>query len=332
METVTSRPANAAPEKTLQKPDQSTLRPQPRLCRLGDLLDEWQSEAQAAHEARVMGIKRGPVTGMKKLDHELGGALPCGLTIVHGQPGVGKTAFGLQVAAECGFAALYVTCEMSPLELLRRHTARVTKQYLQRFKSGEMRPADSLEFARRAAAAAPNLVLVDATRAPAEPKYLRECAEIARLQAANTGADARHVLLVVDSLHSWAEGLATFSSAGWSGAGDSSEYELLNAALMSLRGLAHELACPVLCIAERNRDSMKSGGLSAGAGTRKLEYSAECVIDLRRAEEAGRPRRENAEGEVEVEAALVKNRNGAAGATVPLLFHGATQTFASRAS
>jgi len=68
---------------------------------------------------------------------------------MHGQPGTGKTAFALQVAAQCGFPCLYVTCEMAPLELLRRHTARVTRTYLNRFKSGELSPRESLELARR---------------------------------------------------------------------------------------------------------------------------------------------------------------------------------------
>ena len=287
---------------------------------MADLLEEWEQEAISAHTARVQKLPRGPRTGFPKLDEAIGGCLPVGLNIMHGQPGAGKTAFALQVAAQCAFPALYVTCEMSPLELLRRQTARITGEYLQRFKSGELSPETSLSYARRGAAAAPYLALVDATRAGAELSFLQECAEVIRLRAQNSGQDARQVLIVVDSLHSWAEGVAMSNRAG-----ESNEYELLNAALAGLRTFSHAANCPVLAIAERNREGMKSGGLSAGAGTRKLEYGAETVFDLSRDESA----REGG-GPIEINVRLAKNRNGAAGKTAPLLFHGARQLFEER--
>jgi replicative DNA helicase len=195
---------------------------------------------------------------------------------------------------------------MAPLELLRRLTARVTETYLGRLKSGEMRPADSLALARRAIEAAPLLHIVDATQAYASPVYLREVARIAK-------GDARHLLIVVDSVHSWAE----------SAPHGAQEYESLNDGLAALRALSHQLTCPVLAVAERNRGSMKEGGLSAGAGTRKIEYGAETVIDLQRDEQA----REDGAGEVPVVAKFSKNRNGAAGKSVRLKFNGALQRF-----
>jgi replicative DNA helicase len=278
----------------------------PRLYALSTLLGAWETDATAAHEARVNGTPRGPLTGLPLLDRELNGALSPGLHIVHGQPGAGKTAFALQIAATCGCPALFVTCEMGPLELLRRHTARETKTYLDRLKNGELRPVDSLALARRAIEAAPSLVLVDATQTYASPLYLRERAQVVQ-------GEARHLLIVVDSLHSWAEGTPSVTA----------EYDVLNTGIAALRGLAHQLACPVLAIAERNRDSMTRGGLSAGAGSRKIEYGAETVIDLQRDPDE----REDGAGEVKVKAKFAKNRNGAAGKEVKLLFHGALQQF-----
>lgn len=277
----------------------------PRLMRLGDLLGEWQADALAAHEARVNGLARGPVTGFATLDRELGGALCAGLHIVHGQPGAGKTAFTLQVAASCGCPCLYVTAEMAPLELLRRHTARATRTFLGRLKSGELSPADSLALARRACAEAPLLALCDATRSYAPPRWMRAAARA-------TQGEQPHLLVIVDSLHSWAE----------SAPSDAPEYETLNAGLVALRQLAHELNCPVLAVAERNRGAM-GGGLSAGAGTRKIEYGAETVLDLER----DLTKREDAAGEVEITVKFAKNRHGAAGKKVELSFHGALQKF-----
>lgn len=296
--------------------------PLPQLCRLADLLGAWQDEAAAAHQARRNKQPRGPLTGLAKLDKALNGCLAPGLHILHGQPGAGKSALALQIAAECGCAALYVTCEMAPLELLRRHTARVTGTYLSRLKSGELEPASSLELAQQAVGQAPGLFFVDATRAYASPLFLRDCALIVRGEEYTEGhhqghqqrhPTERHLLLIVDSLHSWAEGANTVAS----------EYETLNAGICALRTLAHQLNGPILAVCERNRDNMKNGGLSAGAGTRKIEYGAETVIQLRR----GTDEREDAGGEVAIDISLEKNRHGASGKVAEVMFHGALQRF-----
>lgn len=287
-----------------------TARPaEAQLRKLEDLLQLFQQDAAAAHEARLTGEPRGPVTGFPKLDRELSGALLPGLHFIHGQPGTGKTAFALQVAAQCQCAALFVTCEMSPLELLRRHTARVTGTYLGRLKSGEFRPDDVLEKARQAVQEAPQLFILDATRGIGETKKdLQPKAETIRRMTP-------HFLMVVDSLHTWTQCQVADTQA--------SEYEALNSAIRTLQTLASAWNCPILIVSERNRDSMEKGGMSAGAGTRKIEYQGETVISLERTKESA----ENSNGEVEVKAHIVKNRHGSPGKKVNLLFHGALQRF-----
>lgn len=290
----------------------------PRLYALGDLLGAWAQDAEAAHAAHESGTPRGPVTGLGKLDSDLGGCLAPGLHILHGEPGTGKTAFALQVAATCGAPALFVTTEMGPLELLRRITARVTGTYLGRLKSGELTVAASVELAAQAAAACPMLALMDATRDYLAPWKVEDSAPAGILEAAETWRErhkAASVLVIVDSLHTWADGaplpLAT-------------EYERLNAAIDDLRRLAARLGAPVLAIAERNRANMASAGQSAGAGTRKLEYTADSVLALQR--DAG-DWQTDAAGEYSVSVKLAKNRNGATGPKVSLRFHGALQAF-----
>jgi replicative DNA helicase len=256
------------------------------------------------------------VTGLRALDDALGGVLQPGLHVVHGGPGAGKTAFCLQVAGTCGFPALYVTAEMRPLELLRRITARVTSTFLGRLKSGELAPADSLAKAQEAVAALPRLALADACDAFASPEWLREAARAVR-------GDERHVLVVVDSVHSWSEAAPV---------PELTEYDRLNAAIAELRVLAGQLGCPVLAVAERNRASMAAGGLSASAGSRKFEYTGESVLDLGAGERdapggapvALAPATPN---EAPVTLTVQKNRNGAAGKRLRLSFHGALQRF-----
>src|SRR5215213_9610771 len=287
---------------------QDSLR-QPRLLPLASLLGEWEADAQAAFDARVNGLARGPVTGLASLDATLGDCLAPGLHVMHGGPGVGKTCLALQVAATCGCPALYVSAEMRPLELLRRLTARETGTFLGTLKSGALAPADSLALARWAVAACSGLALVDACDAFAAPDWLREAARIVQ-------GDARHVLLVVDSVHSWAEGAP----------GELTEYDRLNAAIAALRTLAGQLGAPILAVAERNRASMAAGGLSASAGSRKFEYTGESVWDLAEDKDASAP----SPHEKAITLHVAKNRSGAAGRKVRLAFHGALQKYTDR--
>jgi len=226
--------------------------------------------------------------------------------VLHAGPGVGKTAFALQVAALSSFPALYLSAEMGALELFRRITVRVTSTFLGRLRSGELEPAASLALARRAAASAPLLTLADATQAWAPPEWIMQTAQLVQ-------ADASHLLLVVDSVHSWAE----FEPDG------AAEYDALNAGLAALRRIARTLTCLIVAIAERNRPSMKEGGLSASAGSRKFEYGGESVLSLSRDKEAAG----DAAGDVAVTMMIEKNRNGAPGKKIKLLFNGALQRF-----
>lgn len=277
-----------------------------RLMPRADVLSAFRRDAAAANAARVSGVPRGPLSGFKSLDRELGGAFAQGVHVLHGTPGAGKTAFALQIAAQCQCPALFVTCEMAPAELLRRHTAHATGTFLGRLKSGEMTAADAEQSARAALDAAPLLTFADATQAPAPAQFLADAAAIAK-------GDADRFLLVIDSLHSWAE--AAFIG--------SSEYEILNTALAVLRRLSAALACPVLVVSERNREAMERGGQSAGAGTRKIEYSSETVIDLKRAADT----KPDGAGEVPLIVTLNKNRHGATGKQLEFRFNGALQMF-----
>jgi hypothetical protein len=130
--------------------------------------------------------------------------------------------------------------------------------------------------------------------------------------------DAKHVLVVVDSVHSWAEA----SPLGLT------EYDTLNAHLGELRRIASLLNCPILGVAERNRMSMKDGGLNSAAGSRKFEYGAESVIGLQVDEGKDAPALLPPEKPVRV--TVEKNRNGAAGMSLKAVFNGALQRFTDR--
>jgi replicative DNA helicase len=277
-----------------------------KLVRFADILGELRDHADAVHKARIEGKPLGAITGLSRVDKELAGAFPIGTNVVHGNTGTGKTALVLQVASNCCCPALFVTCEMSVMELLRRHTARVTSTFLQDLKNGALPGVTVEEKARTAIATTPHLAFVDATCGSAPLQFLYDTALIVK-------GDSQQLLIVIDSLHSWSRGLASGLS----------EYEALNSALSDLQRLAKLLKSPILVVSERNRASMATGGANAGAGSRTIEYSAESVIDLERASNE----RFDSRGEAKVTLKFSKNRDGAGGTTVDLKFHGAFQRF-----
>jgi len=289
-----------------------------RLWPLGKLSDLWAADAEAARASRMSGVPRGPVTGFPTLDRELGGYLRPGLHFVHGEPGTGKTNYGLQVAALCGTPALFVSTEMSPLALMRRIVARVTDTYQGHLEGGELTAAASLELFARAVDACPMLALVDATRAYVAPWQMdaKEPAGIREL--ASFWRDEHHaaqVLVIVDSLHTWAA--ADPRTAGVS------EYESLNLALGDLQRLATALEAPVLVVAERNRPSMTNAGQSSAKGSGRIEYSAESIVSLNRELDNAGEWTHDAGGEYHLFAKVAKNRNGRTGPKVALRFNGA---------
>ena len=310
---------SAGSDETQAAPRTATLPVEkPRLYGLSDLALELEDDVARRKDAIDNGRYLGPVSAFPKLDEALSGCFAVGTHAVHGSPGVGKTAFALQIAATCGCPALFVTCEMPPLELVRRHTARATRTYLGRFKDGKMLPEKARELVGRAAAASPQLFLLDGTRAPVKPAFILEAAETVR--ASDPGNP--HLMVVVDSLHSWADAY-----------GQGEETERISTACAALRELSAVLNCPVLFISERNRASMGKGGQNSGASSRKIEYGAETIIglDATKTNADGCPEYDIVDETTPVKLSISKNRHGEVGRPISLKFHGGFQTWMEEA-
>lgn len=281
---------------------------------------EADREAQRLHEARLAGIPLGPVVPFPKLGESICGYWPTGTTLIHGQPGVGKTAFALQCAALCKCPSLVVSCEMSPLELLRRTAARIEQSKLHYYKNGFHSPQVCRDHYRQAARALSSMRVVDARNAYASVDWIVEAGQLIRDQARkNEEQNSEHLLIVLDSIHTWA--LSSDSTA--------SEYDLLGSGIKAMNEVAAELNCAVMMVGEQNRESMKQGAgkaLTAGAGHRKLEYGPELVIGLYHGGDGESDPKPDDLGEVPINATIAKNRNGEKG-TIKFGFHGAFQEF-----
>jgi hypothetical protein len=283
--------------------------PGPRLYALSSLIDTATADAQARYDSQRNGTPLGALTPIPELTKALGGALSVGVHILHGSPGSGKTAFALQTASKCQCPALFVTCEMEPIELLRRIASRVTGTYLGRFKSGEMHPNMAREHFEAAARSAPMLAILDATTTALPPSLLLELAAAHKAKY----PDNPHYLIALDSVHSWVSGF---------NAGTAEEYDALNIGLDAIRMTAQKLDAAALCIAERNRGTMRTGGQSASAGTRRFEYGAESVIELDR----DLDNKADAHGNGDIKLKVSKNRHGET-LSFDLKWHGACQEF-----
>lgn len=281
------------------------------LYRLGDLRDKLYEDAQLRHDTRTVGRPIGVTTGLSSVDRVIHYMEP-GLHVLHGGPGSGKTAFALQIACECGFPALYVSCEMLPIELLRRIIARKTQTELRALKNGERTPEEVLSLMEAALRdMTHDFGILDATREYI-PAFGANGPDICTLAQAVKG-DSEHALIVVDSVHAWAHRyLCTQPFAN--------EYDCLNTHIEQLTSLALHLQCPVLAISERNRASMDKGGLNAAAGTRRFEFAAETVIDLDRKDEGD-------SGRYDITLSVCKNRNGQVKPGINLRFDARYQRF-----
>ncbi len=287
----------------------------PRLTLLSDLVSEFVADTEAAQKALESGKPRGPVTGLPRLDETIGGFFSNGLHILQAAPGAGKSAFSLQVAANCQFPSLYLTAEMSILELFRRLIARETETYLGKLKTGEIGGKEAMRLALETVKNLPSFALLDGTCGYASPQQILEVAEALKERAGTS-----QVLVVVDSIQVWAKTVRGVD-ADFVGA---SEYELINAALGSLSTLASQLKSPVLAVSHRNRVGNRSNdaSLHSAKGSGEVEYLAESVIDLTRKDE-----QPDSNGEVEISLKLLKNRHGVPGLNVPLKFCGRIQKF-----
>jgi replicative DNA helicase len=276
--------------------------------RISDFEAELYVEDQKLYEAKMSGTATGPaLSNLGSLQDELGGCLPPGLHILHGVPGAGKTALALQIASTCGCPALYITAEMSRFELIRRLVARVNEIYLGRLRTGEFAPDAMCEFRKAVSRSCPDLVLADGTQSDfvPDPNWIAEFAPIAR-------GNHAHLVIVIDSVHAWARRVDE---------NQSSEYDCLNYGLDALVEIAEKLRIPILGLAQRNRTSMQTGGMSASRGTSSFEYLSESVWDLSTDEHSA------SSDSKTVNLTLAKNRYGTAGKDIALDFEGRVMRF-----
>jgi replicative DNA helicase len=281
------------------------------LLAFSDFEDQLIQDLADRADAFAAGRPRGPSSGFSSLDDYLDGCMEPGVFTLHGQPGSGKTSLAAQIAADCGFPSLYVTCEIDPLELVRRQVARITGRNRRGLFNGHNPVTDDMELFYRVREKLRGFHILDARREPARPEVISSSMMIVK-------GTAPHGFCVIDSLHSWAGPLAN---------GETPEAEYIGKAMNSARTIAVDRGVPVMLLSERNRASMSQGGMSAGAGSRKIEYQSDVLMELAFPNDDRDGIKSMASGTQRLELRVLKNRFGPPHGVVALNFMGQTMSF-----
>lgn len=258
-------------------------------------------EAMDRLDARMRGEHNtgGVETGFADLDKLTSGLHNGELVVLAARPSMGKTAFALNIAENVAMrqqvATLFVSLEMSAIELADRMLCSYAHVNGHRLRSGSLSQADRLRLVEKAAELSQAPLYVDDSAS-------RTVTEIAAAARRIARRHKRLGLIVIDYLQLIEPD-------------DSNDPRQEQVAKMTrrLKGLARELKVPVLCLAQLNRQAEASKDnrprLSHLRESGAIEQDADVVMFVHResyylrGEE--RDQREN-----EAEIIVAKQRNG----------------------
>lgn len=266
-------------------------------------------------------------TGISPIDALTGGIRP-GVTLIGGEPGAGKSALALQIAANAaasGRGALYVSLEMDYGQCMARvlscaaagvdglvpftwssihTTARAARARFERGRR-EGRTAEAV----RELQGGGDAVITAAQWVKSHMPGLAICADgTASTLEGFTGVACEAVAL--------GAGLVVLDYLQLLTADGQSDYERVGAASRALTALATQTGVPFVVLSSLSREGVKSPDMHAFRGSGQIEYDADLAVLLTRGEGGG------------VDMRVVKSRHGGAGQDpYPLTFEGEHSRF-----
>lgn len=243
-------------------------------------------------------------TGIAGLDKALDGGLHAGLTVLGAVSSMGKTSLMLQMAdtlAAAGRNVLFITIEMSRMELIAKSAVRGTKERARPLLDGKL-PEEKvrglISAYRQKTGGRVELWEPDA---PLTPAFLDEKVSAFCEQHENP-------VLFLDYLQ-----LVAPARAGMT------EKQTADAAVAMLKQLARRYDMPVMAASSLNREAYRPGsaepGLSAFKESGSVEYSADLLLVLKYRTDADK---EIKTGPRHLALTILKNRFGATGESIPL--------------
>lgn len=233
-------------------------------------------EAMDRIDARMRGehTMGGVETGFVDMDALTGGLHNSELVILAARPSMGKTAFAMNIAEYVAFhlrvPALFVSLEMSAIELADRMLCSVAKVNGHKLRNGTISHADRLRLVEKAAEISQAPLFVDDSPA-------RTVSEIAAAARRIKRREGRLGLVVIDYLQ-----LIDPDNQ------QDSRQEQVARIARRLKGLAREADVPVLCLAQLNRQAEDSKDhrprLSHLRESGAIEQDADVVMFVHREE------------------------------------------------
>jgi len=269
-------------------------------------------EAMARIDARIKGdhTTGGVDTGFTKLDQLTGGLHQSELIVLAARPSMGKTALAMNMAEFVALRAkvpvLFVSLEMSAIELADRMLCSVAEVDGHRLRNGSISKQDRLRIVEKAAEISSSPLYVDDAPSRTVTEIGAAARRIERREKQKLG------LIVIDYLQ-----LIEPDNS------HDPRQEQVAKITRRLKGLAREMKVPVLCLAQLNRQAEAAKEnrprLSHLRESGAIEQDADVVMFVHREEyyHTGEDR-EQFEGQAEI--IVAKQRNGPIG-EVELLWH-----------
>ncbi|HEX4145561.1 MAG TPA: replicative DNA helicase [Pirellulales bacterium] len=267
---------------------------------IGSILQDalMRIDARMKNEHAVGGIE----TGFSDLDVMTGGLHGSELVILAARPSMGKTALALNiaefVAMKAQQATLFVSLEMSSIELADRLLCSIAEVNGQRLRNGTISNEDRRRLVEKAAELSQAPLFVDDTPS----RTITEIAAAARRLKRKAGLG----LIVIDYLQ-----LIEPDNSK-----DPRQEQVAKIA-RRLKGLARELKVPVLCLAQLNRQAEATKDnrprLSHLRESGAIEQDADVVMFIHREEVYASNEDERAQLAGQAELILAKQRNGPTG-------------------
>lgn len=257
-------------------------------------------------------------TGLAGLDSALDGGLHSGLTVLGAVSSMGKTSLMLQMAdtlAAAGRDVLFVTIEMSRMELLAKSVVRGTKERALPLLDGKLPPEKIRRMFADYRKKTGGRVELWEPDAPLTPELLKEKAE-----AFCSGCEAP--VLFLDYLQ-----LVAPSRPGMT------EKQTADAAVAMLKQLARRYDMPVVAASSLNREAYRPGstdpGMSAFKESGSVEYSADLLLLLKYRTDADKERQDTPR---RLALTVLKNRFGKTGENIPLEYEPEKELFRDAAN
>jgi replicative DNA helicase len=204
---------------------------------VGDMIKDTLKTVEKLYERKEM--VTGVPTGYNDLDKLTAGLQPAELIIVAGRPGMGKTAFALNIAANAAFTGAGVavfSLEMAKEQLVLRMLCSEARVDSSKVRSGYLGERDFPQLAKAAGRLHEAPIYIDDTPAISVLELRAKARRLVRDRSKKIG------LIVVDYLQLM-RGMGTASNR---------EQEISEIS-RSLKALAKELSVPVIALSQLNR-------------------------------------------------------------------------------